>query len=135
MMRGGHSASEHCVPTVHANDAASVAMSWPVGCELIPPSEQNDVNAHALVVSQATSGGVGSGGGDGLGGGGLGNGCCGAVLKDAAVTEEIVPGPQSVLRWERETCQGKKRRGCVAWARAQHAGVALTNRSKIRTRA
>ena len=103
MMRGWQRSSLHCVPIRHANEAAPLAMSWPVACELMPPSEQNLSNAQALVVSHAEMGGKGGGGECGFDGGGCGNGATGFVLKDSAVTELIVPGPQSVLR------AGKKR--------------------------
>lgn len=105
MMRGGHSASSHCVPTLQAKDAAPVAMSWPVGCELMPPSEQKERKPQGFDLSHALSGGMGGGGGAGSGGGGRGRGACGALLKESAVTEETVPGPQSAASVRKpQTC-------------------------------
>jgi hypothetical protein len=74
MMRGRQSVSSHCVPSSHANDAAPVAGSWPVGCEFTPPSEQNFENWHGLAVLQAWSAGGDGGGLRGAGGGGCGKG-------------------------------------------------------------
>ena len=97
MILGWQSGSEHCVPIVHAKDAAPVRMSCPVGCELIPPSEQKAVKAQAFSLLQAKSGGMDGDGGSGRGGGGRGSGWDGKFEKAASFTEVIVPGPQSVL--------------------------------------
>lgn len=78
--------------------ALPVAGSWPVGCEFKCPSEQKLTNEHGSSKLQASKSGKGGGGVLGSGGGGKGSGKSLWSLNVDESSEEIVPGPQSVLR-------------------------------------